>query len=589
MAAARQADDGDGDGYYGVPAWRDTRLRWNDRDYLGKRAAITSLCSHRHEAYKVLVVGPANSGKSSVISTIFTALRNECSTQIAFSEPGSNAITTKFHTYNFQESLNEKAIRVTLCDTMGIESINGREVPTIRDIEHIMDGHVMDGYEFQHESISYNSPFFKPNPGAMDKIHAMVVVMENAIFWMHPETSDKLRELICIAKQREIRTAVVLTKIDNLCRRVDQDLTYVFNSPDIELCVRTVSEEIGISRSSIFPMQNYTSQEPRSVPKNILALYALENILALADEAMKSQARTLSVNMEHPLTVDLLDTPWRPEDKLTPEAVETMWSDLAELQVNDGRVKNLRLCFVGPLGSGKSSFINSIISEFYKRIVTFAPSTTTHYKEYQVRQGRSGPVLPMELVDTMGLMPQGGGIHKDDIATVLDGMVNNGTAFNARTPLPRNDSLPLLSKRMHLLGLVVNGSEFDKYPKEMISKMEAVLNVSKIEPRAIPCVVLVSHIDEICEHVASDPTKVYRSQQVKKCVENIHEKLKIPLVDIWPICNYDKDTEVDWKKSALLLQALIHQAECAQDYVAGAPVEQIPTDNKGWFWWCDFE
>ena len=59
------------------------------------------------------------------------------------------------------------------------------------------------------------------------------------------------------------------------------------------------------------------------------------------------------------------------------------------------------------------------------------------------------------------------------------------------------------------------------------------------------------------------------------------------MVDIQPVCNYHNDTEIDGKKSALILQALSHQVERAQDYIANAPeaaAAATATKKKGWFW-----
>ena len=59
--------------------------------------------------------------------------------------------------------------------------------------------------------------------------------------------------------------------------------------------------------------------------------------------------------------------------------------------------------------------------------------------------------------------------------------------------------------------------------------------------------------------------------------------LQIPLVDILPVVNYCNDSEVDSKKSALVLQALCHMVERAQDYIATVP-EEPAAKKKGWFW-----
>jgi ABC-type molybdenum transport system ATPase subunit/photorepair protein PhrA len=52
------------------------------------------------------------------------------------------------------------------------------------------------------------------------------------------------------------------------------------------------------------------------------------------------------------------------------QVLDNKWAELTDLTV-DG-VPSLNLCLLGPIGSGKSAFINSVLSEFYQRIVTTA-------------------------------------------------------------------------------------------------------------------------------------------------------------------------------------------------------------------------
>ena len=46
-----------------------------------------------------------------------------------------------------RQSVKQRAIRVTICDTMGFEQTEATQGPSIRDMEYIMDGHIKDGYE----------------------------------------------------------------------------------------------------------------------------------------------------------------------------------------------------------------------------------------------------------------------------------------------------------------------------------------------------------------------------------------------------------------------------------------------------------
>ena len=483
---------------------------------------------------------------------------------------------------------------MTLCDTMGFEHGCPSNGPSIRDLEYIMDGHINDRYEFKPgEQIDFKSPFFNANPGPMDKVHVVVLVIDaQSTSTMHPDLVKKLKEITSKANEKDIRWAIVMTKIDSLSSELQDDVTAVFRSEEMETFVEEAHNTFGSISSNIFPMQNYGSQVNASLPINILALHTLENILRLADNTLESQARVLPADAEPTPRIELLDKPWRSVD-LTKEGVETMFADLVDIRPD--RVPKLRLCLMGPSGDGKSSFVNSAMSEMYQRVVTFAETggssapVTRHYREYLLKQGRDGAELDIELIDTMGLLGSSGGILQEDIITVLDGKVANTTAFNPGSPLTRCDPPVSFADRMHLLVMVVNGRNFwDRgempcvYPKELLTKIKVTRDIAKGHPREIPCVVLVSHMDEVCEYVAEDPTMMYRSQAVEKCLQAIHQEVQIPLVDILPIINCHNDTEVDWRKSALVLHALTLMVEKAQDYIAA----QVPgeTPKKGWFW-----
>ena len=397
---------------------------------------------------------------------------------------------------------------------------------------------------------------------------------------------SKLKQIINKANKRDIRWAVIMTNIDGVSDQVKDDVTTVFQSADMGAIVEDIHGKFGVIHQNIFPVQNYISQMKVSQPMNILALHTLENILNLADSTLESQTRMLPADVEPTPKLALLDKPWRVVE-LTKEGVESMWTDLADIQSKP----KIRLCFIGPSEGGKSSFINSAISEMYQRIVSFAKTggsgspVTSHYEEYLLRQGRHGKELDIKLMDTMGLLEHDRGILADDAITVLDGKVANTTAFNPKAPLPRSDSRQNLAERMHLLALVVNGKEFGgescMYSKEIVTIIQVIIDTAKSHPRKIPCVILVTHMDEVCEYVLQNPTMMYQSQAVKKCLQTIQEEFKIPIVDILPIINYQNDTEVDWRKAAFVLHALNHMAELAKDYITGA---LVGTKKKGWFW-----
>ena len=226
-----------------------------------------------------------------------------------------------------------------------------------------------------------------------------------------------MNEVFKQANKRNIRWAVTITQIDKACKDVSEDITTILSSEIIQDLVVAVDERFGAKSSNVFLVQNYVSQTELSLPMNILALRTLNGISSLAALTLKSQSQS-----------QLLESPWRDENKLTEQAVHEMRSYLTEtVQEN---VVHLRLCYMGPSGGGKSDFINSILSEFVEHIMALAetgsPSdvpATTYYEEYQPRLAKGSRGLNMELIDTMGFLSDTGGMLTDDIPSVLDGKV----------------------------------------------------------------------------------------------------------------------------------------------------------------------
>ena len=534
--------------------------------------------------------GPTGAGKSAVINTITSVLRNEL-THIAFSCADEVVVTKKFRTYRLRESTSHPAIPVMLCDTMGIplHDYKGNTFPSKHDMCNIMDGHIKDHYLF-HGSARDRSQYFSNHPSLMDKVHAVMLVIDG--FYVSDNMQDKrLQSIIREAQERHIQVGIIVTKIDSLCSRVDHDVSVVFSSPDWEKVVEDILCTCAIPSCNIFPMRNYTYHMQLSLPINILALRTLEKMLKLADKTLDHLAA--SENMFYrqvesdtdggpadecvPSKINasskraLLNIPWIPYVRLTREYVGNIFS-------TSDHYKQKKICYMGLSGSGKSSFINSALSTFaqnysdqQKHVMKNAmmgrgdDPVTKHYQEYSLSyEAYESRRLVIKLVDTMGLSAADNGLLTDDISTVLDGHVTDMAAFSPFMPLPKYDAPRTFPDCMHVLVLVVNGAMFDKYPPELIHQMKQVMDIAECNPRKIPRMVLVTHIDSVCEHVAGNPIMMYRSQLVKECVENIHEQLEIPLEDIWPVVNYCNDTEIDSRKETLILNALNHQMQLAE-------------------------
>ncbi|KAL7852855.1 hypothetical protein SRHO_G00186400 [Serrasalmus rhombeus] len=165
-----------------------------------------------------------------------------------------------------------------------------------------------------------------------------------------------------------------------------------------------------------------------------------------------------------------LDTPWRPvewsEDNKT-----KMLRKLKEFQLSTPDINQLRILLHGPIGAGKSSFINSVNTVLQGRNTTAAlansaadvesHSFTVKFKYHRLKKDGPGSFYPFVFTDIMGL-EQSMGVCTDGIKNILDGHIKNGYTFNPVGPIEKDNqyynSSPSLKDRVHCLVSVLTKS-----------------------------------------------------------------------------------------------------------------------------------
>ncbi|GAA6086566.1 interferon-induced protein 44-like [Tachysurus ichikawai] len=269
------------------------------------------------------------------------------------------------------------------------------------------------------------------------------------------------------------------------------------------------------------------------------------------------------------------EQPWRNTD-WDPSNLKSELSKLLTFMENRKDISQFRILLHGPVGAGKSCFVNSVRSVYKGRIVFGAAeetsagkSCTKTYKTYKITD-KDSVTLPFVLNDVMGLENQvENGIHPDDIINVLHGRVKQGYKFNPVSPLTAADPdyihEPSLNDKVHCLVSVVPANSISLMENEMIQKMQTVRK-SALE-LGIPHVVLMTKIDvDVCSLVTKDLAEVYKSRKIKEKMQKCSHTIGPPLKCIFPVSNYYKETEMDDKKDVLILSALKAIAGFVNDY-----------------------
>ncbi|XP_036413750.1 interferon-induced protein 44-like [Colossoma macropomum] len=283
-------------------------------------------------------------------------------------------------------------------------------------------------------------------------------------------------------------------------------------------------------------------------------------------------------------SLEEFDKPWR----------AVMWSEankqqmlrkLMEFQPSMPDVNQLRVLLHGPIGTGKSSFINSVNTVLQGRNTTAAlvdsatgKSFTTKFKIYRLKKDGPGSYYPFVFSDIMGLEPGSSeGVHTDDIISILEGRVRNGYIFNPVCPLdkehPKYNRNPSLKDKVHCLVSVLPADKISMMTDEVMKKMKIVRE--KARNLDIPQVVIMPMVDQACPLVKEDVKKIYTSKKIKEKMKECSDRLGVPMNCIFPVKNYNEEVKNNFHLDILILMAMTDIIMFANDYVE----DQVFADN----------
>uniref|UniRef100_A0A3Q2Q6U5 Interferon-induced protein 44-like n=1 Tax=Fundulus heteroclitus TaxID=8078 RepID=A0A3Q2Q6U5_FUNHE len=241
-------------------------------------------------------------------------------------------------------------------------------------------------------------------------------------------------------------------------------------------------------------------------------------------------------------------------------------------------IRYLRVLLYGPVGAGRSSFINSVSNVIRGRISipALAGATyscqrfTTMFETHKFIKGRGNEktIYPVVFSDIMGVEEgESRGVHEDDIKLALKGHVKEGHKFNPVSPLaeghPDYNLNPSADDKVHVLVCVLSAN----YTLIKPSVLEKLKNVRETaSDLGIPQMAMMTHIDEACGETEKDLKNVYKSKYLKKRV-NFSAAVGIPLNCVFPVKNYSDEIDLKDDIDTLILSALRKMIDFGDDFI----------------------
>ncbi|XP_056615606.1 interferon-induced protein 44-like [Triplophysa dalaica] len=234
---------------------------------------------------RILMIGPVGAGKSSFFNSINSIFMGRMTSKAMAGSSGTS-LTTHFRTYPVKDGREGKPLPFVLCDTMGLEEQSGAGLD-IEDISSILQGLIPDRYQFNPVA-----SFLNPNeqkvirPASLqERIHCVVYIMDTTkISLMSSKLEEKLAAIRIKVNSLGVPQIILMTKVDEACPLVEEDLQKVYVSSYIKTKVQEVSSRLGVPVSCVLPVKNYSQELELNLSCDVLLLTALQQMLNYAED-----------------------------------------------------------------------------------------------------------------------------------------------------------------------------------------------------------------------------------------------------------------------------------------------------------------
>lgn len=267
---------------------------------------------------------------------------------------------------------------------------------------------------------------------------------------------------------------------------------------------------------------------------------------------------------------ELTANPWRQPSHWDRTLEQSLVNEITQLR--PGRKHNLLV--LGPVGAGKSSFVNSILSVAKGRKYAMADtafsgieSTTVELTKYT----HEGFLRGFNLYDCMGIEPDGSiGMLENDATLLFEGHIKNKYRFIKDRPISDQSTYynrdPNVYDQMHCIIFVMSAENIlTGMTRAYVQKMKRLQKI--IKDKRIPRILILTKVENICDEVERDISLMFRSEKIYEAVKIASEVFVISQASIHPVKNYEEDFNVGPITNIPILLALRQAMHYATDRV----------------------
>ncbi|XP_067260453.1 interferon-induced protein 44-like [Chanodichthys erythropterus] len=264
--------------------WR--KFDWGQKEALKKKLENFSPSDPNVMDIKILVAGQIGAGKSSFINSIESAFQGRISSRaLVNSSAVGHSFTQKLKGFAIRSG--DRTLPFVFKDIMGLEpeALAGSQTD---DIINAVFGHVKDGYKFnQGQVLANQDQHYIDHPTISDQAFCLVYVIDaNTVQFTDDKLIDKLKIIRHRISDRGIPQVVIMTKVNEACPLVKNDLRKIYTSKKIKEKMEMCSTKTGVPMTNIFPVKNYHEEIDTEDDADVLLLKALEQIVQIANDRL---------------------------------------------------------------------------------------------------------------------------------------------------------------------------------------------------------------------------------------------------------------------------------------------------------------